>query len=90
MKKRKIERLSDIFRYYGARNQLMKCAEETAEFQAELIKCINGKGNVAAVTEELADLLITVEYVKMAYGITDEELELEQLLKIERQEQRML
>lgn len=62
-----IERLKAIIDCYGAKHQCLKCAEEVAEFQSELIKCINQKGSVNALTEELADMLLTVEYVKLVF-----------------------
>jgi NTP pyrophosphatase (non-canonical NTP hydrolase) len=53
------------------------CAiEEMSELTKEILKNINrGQNNVPHILEELADVLVGVEYVKMAYGFSDAQVE---------------
>lgn len=58
---------------YGSKHQLVKAVEELSELVVELSKNINGlKSNVP---EELADVEIMLEQVKMILKITPEHLE---------------
>lgn len=83
------ERIKRILQYYGPRQQCLKCAEEIAEFQTELMKCINQKGNREHLAEEMADMLLTVEYVKLVFGIEDKDIQMIMKQKLDRTESRM-
>ena len=56
---------------YGIDNQRLKCLEELAELSKELCKDGIGKGNKAHIAEEIADVEIMLEQMKVYYGIDD-------------------
>ena len=57
---------------YGEECQLNKFSEELGEFLAEYGRLRNGANNLAAFAEELADLTIMLEQLRMIYGVDDE------------------
>lgn len=78
------------YEHYGHKHQMLKCVEEMSELTKELIKDLNGKlYNRCNILEEYADLMITLEYVKYAYKLTDDEITFYRQRKLERLERRM-
>lgn len=66
----------DAYKTWGKIPQVLMVVEEMAELQKELVKNINrNKDNVDKITEELADVLIVLEQLKIIYGISEETLE---------------
>lgn len=57
---------------YGAEHQLNKFNEELGEFLAELGRMRNGEGNPEAFADELADLSIMLEQLRLIFGVNDE------------------
>ena len=57
---------------YGAEHQLNKFDEELGEFLAELGRMRNGEGNPEAFADELADLSIMLEQLRLIFGVNDE------------------
>lgn len=55
---------------FGAENQKVKCIEELAELQKELCKDLIGQGSRFHVAEEIADVEILLEQMKIHYGIS--------------------
>lgn len=53
---------------YGAQMQLVIAMEEMAELQKELSKAIRGNADADYITEELADVEIMLEQIKMIFG----------------------
>lgn len=68
----------------GATNQLHILAEEAAELIQEVSKVTRSKGSRTAFIEEIADVLNGIEYAKLAFTITEEEIESRQIEKLER------
>lgn len=56
---------------YGIEKQSFVAVEELSELQKEICKAQRGKFNKDNMTEELADVWVMCEQVKMMYGITD-------------------
>lgn len=54
---------------------LLACAEEMAELSQAIIKKLRGAKSNAPVVEEIADVLLSVEYVRKACGITYDEVQ---------------
>lgn len=52
---------------YGKLSQLIMCMEEMAELTKELSKSIRGADNSAAITEEMADVEIMLEQLRLIY-----------------------
>ena len=52
---------------YGAQNQTIKAVEEMAELTKELAKALIGQSVIDHIREEIADVEIMVEQLKMIY-----------------------
>lgn len=77
------ERLARIAVHYGKNPQSLKCCEECAELIQAIIK-----GDVKHIAEEIADVEIMTEQLKMLMGIRDVVDEFKEL-KIARQMERI-
>jgi len=75
--------------HYGENSQIIICIEEMSELIQALTKSLRGIPQADHLTEEIADVEITLEYVKRIYGITEENIELIKTAKLERLERRM-
>lgn len=75
--------------HYGENSQIIICIEEMSELIQALTKSLRGIPQADHLTEEIADVEITLEYVKRIYGITEENIELVKRAKLERLERRM-
>lgn len=85
MNKDQIKNLvSQIVGIKGATYQLNVAQEEAAEFIQEISKIHRNKGSRTALVSEIADMLNGLESVKKAFAITDEEIQLRQIEKLER------
>jgi len=64
--------IADFTKYKGKDYQILCAVEEMAELTKALMKNINRqKDNVEDIFEELADVVITLEEIKIIYGISD-------------------
>lgn len=61
----------DVIEFFGAEKQKTKALEELAELQVELVRDLNGSGNIDAIIEETADVLNMVEQLCIIYDIGD-------------------
>lgn len=68
---------------YG-KQQVVIAIEELSELQKELCKALRCKVNFDNITEEIADVEIMLEQMKIYFGIDDEEVEEVKKKKIER------
>jgi NTP pyrophosphatase (non-canonical NTP hydrolase) len=76
MKKEQIEIFKRALAKWGKDSQIYMVFEEMAELQKELCKNINrGAQNRKEVVEELADVLIMLEQVKIIFDIKEDEIE---------------
>ena len=76
-----------LVRYGDA--QIIIAIEELSELQKELCKDLRGKLNKNNLIEEIADVEIMLEQMKMYYEIDDEELEVVKQQKLERTKERL-
>lgn len=68
-------RYQEIQSEMGDKYMLLLAVEEMSELSQELLKNINRrKDNSEKITEELADVLSCLEYVKHIFNISDEQL----------------
>lgn len=74
------------FERFGEPHQLLVAFEEMAELTKAISKAIrySREGHKTAITEEIADVEIMLEQVKMIFGIDDEDVEMWRLDKIVR------
>lgn len=74
---------------YGKTAQTLMFFEEVAELEKELCKNSRGEDNITQITEEIADVLITLEQIKMMYSIESDFIDYFIGFKLERLEKRM-
>lgn len=55
----------------GSDHQLKMCLEEMSELQKEICKAWRNRGDVEAIAEEVADVLITLDQLMLIYQIRD-------------------
>ena len=63
-------------KYKGKNFAVLLAIEEMEELTKELLKDINRhKDNAAEIMEELSDVYVFLEYLKITYGISESEIE---------------
>ena len=65
---------NELYKKYGKDLQINMVIEEMSELTKELLKDKRGKDNRENIVEEYSDVLFTLEYVKIAFDIKDEEV----------------
>jgi NTP pyrophosphatase (non-canonical NTP hydrolase) len=82
--------ITEIINKFGETNQLIIAMEECSELIKEVSKYIRTKDNKENLTEELADVCIMIEQIRLIVGIN--ELELYEMMqkKLKRTEERYL
>ena len=60
---------------YGKEHQLIICMEEMAELTKELTKNLRGRRNLQDISEEVADVEIMLEQVKVIFDLKEEVFE---------------
>ena len=69
---------------YGTRNQLWVVVEEMSELTKEVCKMVRGEDNRDHIAEEIADVYIMLEQLRMMAGLTNREVASNIELKINR------
>ena len=75
---------------YGESKQLVKAMEELAELQQSICRVFCDRGNEDNIIEEIADVEIMLEQVKMIFDIPEEIIETVKMQKVERLEKRLV
>lgn len=68
---------SMTYKYNGVdygHHQLIIAMEELSELQKEVSKKLRGKGNQAAILEEIADVYIILKYIRIICGFDQEDV----------------
>ena len=73
---------------YG-KQQVIVAIEELSELQKELCKALRCKVNFDNITEEIADVEIMLEQMKIYFAINENEVEGMKKLKIKRTKERL-
>jgi hypothetical protein len=73
---------------YGSRAQIMMVFEEMSELQKELCKYLRGKYSPANIAEEIADVEIMLEQMKMLFCCAND-VRNERRRKVERLKERL-
>jgi NTP pyrophosphatase (non-canonical NTP hydrolase) len=87
-----MEILEKAIRHYGAKNQMGVACEESAELIQAISKCLRYKDDIEArnnLVEEIADVLIMIDQLKIIMNIKDYEIECYRRYKLERLERRI-
>lgn len=58
-------------RKWGVDAQVMMAVEEMSELTKEICKIYRGKGTLDDLADEIADVLITLEQLKLIYDLSD-------------------
>lgn len=74
---------------YGKEGELLIAIEEMSELTKELVKNMRGRDNIDKITEELADVYVTIEQIKRIFEISDASVHAIANEKIDRLEQRL-
>ena len=69
---------------YGKEAQTLMFFEEVAELEKELCKNARGKQNHDEIAEEIADVEIMLEQIKIMYGVKESQVELIKAIKVQR------
>lgn len=72
---------------FGIKNQIIIAIEELSELQKELCKSLRGERNIRGITEEIADVEIMLEQLKLLFAI-DVMVEIEKDFKLKRTKER--
>ena len=84
--------LEKAIKHYGAKNQMGVACEESAELIQAISKCLRYKDDIEArnnLVEEIADVLIMIDQLKIIVNIKDYEIECYRRYKLERLERRI-
>jgi hypothetical protein len=68
------EKIKQIYEHFGKENQIEKCREELRELNDELLLYLNYENNRGDVLQEIADVTIMLHQMKMAFRISDVDL----------------
>ena len=83
------EVLKKAIETYGKENQSMMLFEEMAELQKEVCKSLRGNNNHDEIVEEIADVLIMIEQLKIMHDVKYRELNEMFNFKINRLKERL-
>lgn len=84
-----LEILKKAISTYGKEAQLDMCIEEMSELTKEICKHKRGFDNKNEIIEEIADVYIMLEQMKMIFRISEEQINKQIDFKIERLEGRL-
>ena len=87
-----METLKKAIKYYGSKNQMAQSIEELAELIVAINKYTRYSDNIESkqhVTEEIADVLIMIDQLKIILDIKDYEINCYRDYKLLRLERRM-
>ena len=83
------EVLKKAIETYGKENQSMMLFEEMAELQKEVCKSLRGNNNHDEIVEEIANVLIMIEQLKIMHDVKYRELNEMLNFKINRLKERL-
>lgn len=75
---------SNVIDCYGVDAQIRIAEEELNELQKELFKWQRGKENRSHIVEEMADVSIVFDQLKMMFNVSDNELQNVRTTKVNR------
>lgn len=82
------ELYTQLLTLYGVQ-QVIVAIEELSELQKEFCKALRFKVNLQNIVEEIADVEIMLEQMKIYFKINEEEIEEMKKIKIERTKERL-
>jgi len=85
----KIDIYKKAIEKYGIKSQIIKTIEELSELQKELCKALAHNGNDQNIREEIADVEIMIEQMRIIFSISYEKIQIAKTVKIERLRRRL-
>lgn len=82
------ELYTKLLNLYGDK-QIIIAIEELSELQKELCKSLRSNYNYGNIVEEIADVEIMLEQMKIYFEISEEEIEVMKEIKIKRTKERL-
>lgn len=79
----------EILEYYGGKHQVIVAMEELAELIQQLSKSVRGSDNRIEIVEEIADVQIMLEQMRIFFNISTAEIYDVMRLKLERETERI-
>lgn len=79
----------EILEYYGGKHQVIVAMEELAELIQQLSKSVRGSDNRTDIVEEIADVHIMLEQMRIFFNISTAEIYDVMRLKLERETERI-
>lgn len=76
--------LKKAIAFYGETLQKVVACEEMSELIKEITKSIRGKNNRKEMIEEISDVIICLDQLKIMFNISDQELKDEVVFKLVR------
>ena len=83
------EKVAEILRHYGDKHQMQKACEELAELQCEILKFLNKKGSLNSIFDEMIDVIIMVEQLKIMLPVSTAQIDKHIDFKLDRTIERM-
>jgi len=84
MTQKELELFINVITTLGQKNQHAVAIEELQELGKELTKVLRDKPSRMKIAEELADVLICIDQIKLMHGISDNEIKIFRDYKIKR------
>lgn len=85
-----IEKLKMIIKSHGVKGQKVKAVEELSELQVAILNDVNKGLNCRSnIVEEIADVMVMIEQLKIIYEIPDPVIEFAMNEKIDREIRRI-
>lgn len=70
-----IDIYTEAIKTFGALPQMVVAIEECSELQKEIVKIIRKRGNLTNLAEEIADVEIMLEQLKLIFTVHDKVIE---------------
>ena len=70
-----IDIYTEAIKTFGALSQMVVAIEECSELQKEIVKIIRKRGNLTNLAEEIADVEIMLEQLKLIFTVHDKVIE---------------
>ena len=83
------EKAAEILKRYGTKHQMQKCCEELAELQCEILKYLNRKGSLNKIFDEMIDVMIMMEQLKLMLPVSTKQIDKHIDFKLNRTIERM-
>lgn len=89
MNSEQTKKAAKILEHYGNKHQMQKTCEELAELQCEILKFLNKKGSLNNIFDEMVDVIVMVEQLKIMLPVSTAQIDKHIDFKLDRTIERM-